>query len=91
MVLTNKYKKYGAACLLYGNSLDEIAEEMEADILIIPSSVHEVLLVKDKIGEKGCSELKKVIKNVNQTLFKDEILSDRIYKYEWMTKKIFII
>ena len=44
-VLTNESKLNGAACILYENVLYDFAQKLGADLYILPSSVHEVILL----------------------------------------------
>jgi len=43
-VLTNKKKQHGAATILYKDVLKKLRDELDKDIYILPSSIHEVLL-----------------------------------------------
>lgn len=53
-VLTNRYKIHGNGCILYKNLLKKISEEWGCDICIIPSSVHETILMPmDKVESYG--------------------------------------
>lgn len=69
-VLTNEYGIFGAACLLYHQVLEAFSEKIESDFYILPSSVHEVILVpkKDEIKSK---RLKTMVKEVNETEVSD--------------------
>lgn len=79
-VLTNRNGMYGAGCILYEGILESISERFQKDILIIPSSVHETLLIPD--NGWGIQELEKIVKEVNTKVVADrEILSDRVYRY----------
>lgn len=40
-VLTNCDKMYGASAMLYSDKIRELAEELQSDLLVLPSSVHE--------------------------------------------------
>ena len=44
-VLTNKYKLWGAAAFLYPGVLKATAKRFGKDLIILPSSVHEVILI----------------------------------------------
>ncbi len=80
-VLTNIYRSYGAACMLYEGLLEEFTAHIEADVYIIPSSVHELILIPVD-GDITREELDDMIKNINMTeLSTDEILSDCAYIY----------
>ena len=47
MVLTNAQGFQGAAAMFYPGQLDAIAEQMGTDFFVLPSSVHEVLILPD--------------------------------------------
>ena len=79
-VLTNRKKLYGANILLYPNELKDVADRINDDLYILPSSVHELITVSASIG--SCEDLKKTVRNVNDTvLVSDEILSYSVYRY----------
>lgn len=80
-VLTNESKLNGAACILYENVLYDFAQKLGADLYILPSSVHEVILLpKLSIFEKD--ELVNMVKEVNtEGVAADEVLSDHVYEY----------
>lgn len=40
-VLTNRYRNFGAACLLYEGCLERIGEKLGENYYVLPSSVHE--------------------------------------------------
>lgn len=80
-VLTNKLKLYGACCILYKHLLEEFASSVKTDLYIIPSSIHEVLLVP-KREEYDKEYLSELVREVNTTeLSPEEVLSDHIYYY----------
>lgn len=43
-VISNEKGINGAASMLYENELHELAESLESDLYILPSSVHEVIV-----------------------------------------------
>lgn len=80
-VLTNTEKLYGASCMLYPGLLDEISQKLHSDLMILPSSIHEVILLP-AIARSQSSELAGLVMDINQTeLQADEILSDHVYYY----------
>ena len=92
-ILTNQYKINGAGCILYPELLKTFADMMGSDLCIIPSSIHETLLVplmpNGKCHEMDWDEVVETVKEVNDTqLLPEEILSDHIYKYTRATGKI---
>lgn len=80
-VLSNSQRLNGAGCILYKGLLEKIADRYQTDFYIIPSSVHEVILIPVN-NSSGYSELSKMVKEVNSTqLSREEILSDHVYYY----------
>ena len=87
-VLTNKLKLYGACCILYKNLLEEFAEQHDCDFYIIPSSVHEVLLLPCS-KELDSEYLTSLVQEVNSSeLSTEDILSDHVYLYSRKNKEI---
>lgn len=90
-IMTNHLKIHGATCMVYPKLLDEISDIYEDDIIIIPSSIHEILLFPKENIPNGYSleELNTIIEDINETqLTDDEILSDHIYWYHRDSKTI---
>lgn len=80
-VLTNESKLNGAACILYENVLYDFAQKLGADMYILPSSVHEVILLP-KLSMFEKDELVNMVKEVNtEGVAADEVLSDHVYEY----------
>ena len=79
-VLTNESKLNGAACILYENVLYDFAQKLGADLYILPSSVHEVILLP-KLSMFEKDELVNMVKEVNtEGVAADEVLSDHVYE-----------
>lgn len=87
-VLSNKSKIEGAACMLYHNLLCDFAETINSSFYIIPSSIHEVLLLPtEKVKESA--EILNMIKEINDTqVSKEEVLSYSLYFYDRQIRKI---
>ena len=80
-VLTNESKLNGAACILYENVLYDFEQKLGADLYILPSSVHEVILLP-KLSMFEKDELVNMVKEVNtEGVAADEVLSDHVYEY----------
>ena len=81
-VLSNKRKLNGAVAMLYSEYLDKVCDKFDSDnVYIIPSSIHEVIVV----NAKGInpSDINSIIAEVNNTTVKpDEILSYKLYEYK---------
>lgn len=81
-ILSNKSRSYGAACIAYPHILEMIGGILRSDYYILPSSVHEVVIVPccEKIN---AAELDPMIREINITQVDDEeVLSDHAYLYE---------
>ena len=87
-VLSNKNRVEGAVCILYPDLVRDFAEAIGSSFYIIPSSVHEVLLLP--AGHDGESEeIKSMIREINDTqVSKEEILSYSLYFYDREERKI---
>ena len=70
--------------------LEEIGQKTGSDFFILPSSIHEVLLLPDT-GREDSKGLKKVISEVNRTqVAPEEVLSDTLYRYDREEKRVVI-
>lgn len=90
-ILTNQLKVHGAISLLYPNLLSNIADILDSNLIIIPSSIHEVLILPEKqaVEDHTIEDYNEMIREVNDTqLTDDEILGDHIYLYNKATGKI---
>lgn len=87
-VLTNQQKRFGAGSILYSGMVEEIAEMIGTSFWILPSSVHEVILLPQSKGISG-NCLKEMVAEVNKTQLSDEeILTDSVYYYDTGIQKI---
>ena len=90
-VLGNVKRLHGAICILYPGVLDEMAFQEGRGFYILPSSIHEVILLPD-IGMESAHELKKMVVEVNSTqVAPEEVLSDSLYYYDSTEKRVRII
>ena len=81
-VATVPDKNSGAGVLAYQDFMDQAAEKIGGDFFILPSSIHEILLVPDD-GQKGADELRAMVKDVNATqVSPEEKLTDNVYHYD---------
>ena len=80
-ILSNLQGINGATCLLYENVLKQFADQLQSDLFILPSSIHEVIVVPfDHTLSKEV--LTEMVIDVNRTqVADDEVLSDRVYYY----------
>ena len=89
-VLTNKYQNRGAIGMLRTDLLEKFAEWGDCDLYILPSSIHEVLLLAD--NEIPVDELRRMVRSVNRGVV-DEMdrLSDEVYYYQRGSGKLEIV
>lgn len=90
-VLTNSRKSFGAACLLYDGVLGECFRRLEESYYLIPSSVHEVILIPaSAVGDSR--ELCALVQEMNRTQVRStEVLSDTVYLYLEETRRLEMI
>ena len=88
IIITNKHKLNGAVSICDMETLSKIAEEHDADLAIIPSSIHECILIPVD-DETNFIELDAMIKEVNATeVAPEEVLSDYAYRFIRDEKRI---
>lgn len=81
LVLTNTRRIYGASAMFYPGVLREAERRMKGSILILPSSVHEVIILRET-DHSDCQALAETVKMINfsQVAMEDR-LSDHVYRY----------
>ena len=89
-ILTNREKVFGAGCILYDNVIRNFAKVQCANIYIMPSSVHEVMLVPED-EETDPAFLMELLLDANKSsVGLIDLLSDNLYYYDRETDKISI-
>ncbi|MBR3040797.1 MAG: hypothetical protein IKI20_09155 [Lachnospiraceae bacterium] len=84
-VLSNNTQVFGAAAILYSGVLKAFAKKVKKDLLILPSSVHEVIILP-KSDDMNVETLRQMVMEVNSTQVEEvEVLSDNVYCYERKT------
>lgn len=87
-VLGNEKKLFGAAAMFYRGVVEEFSDEIGKSLFILPSSLHEVILVPDD-GFQEAEELWKMVCEINETQVEPEdVLTDSIYYFSRKCKKI---
>lgn len=90
-VLSSRKRLQGAACMLYPDLLRKIADRMDSSYYIIPSSIHELLLIP-AAGFADRDELKAMICEINDThVAPEERLSYSLYGYDRKENKVEIL
>lgn len=88
-VMTNQKRFQGACSLLYPGSLEQAARILGGSYYVIPSSVHEVLLIREEGQDPG--RLHEMIREVNrEQLRPEEVLADYPYYYDREEKKLIL-
>ena len=91
IVVTNNKKLNGAAAILFPDELQKIADKMGADLYILPSSVHEIILLSTD-NTMTVDELKETVCFVNSNeLRQEEVLSDNVYLFNRHNPSIEIV
>ena len=81
-ILTNVYNLYGATVILYDSIMEDIYEKMGGKYMILPSSIHETIVVPFK-EKTDWEELQNTVENVNQShVLEEEVLSNNVYFYD---------
>lgn len=81
-VLSNRDRVFGAAGILYDRILSSAGARLEEDFYVLPSSVHEVILVPGHVAGSE-KELHTMVHEVNHTQVEpEEVLSENVYHYD---------
>lgn len=82
LVLTNAKGVNGAAALLYPHVPKYIYEKTAGSYYLLPSSVHEFLVVPESAGI-GAEQLLEMVREINSTeIAAEDVLSDHIYRFD---------
>lgn len=80
-VLTNETGFNGASVILYSSYMRKLAERFGCSLYILPSSIHEVILIPASCGV-DCGKLRELVEDVNvKHVDAAERLSDNVYIY----------
>jgi hypothetical protein len=89
-IISNEKKYMGAVCIAYPGFLDRIGSSLKSDFYILPSSVHECLILPCD-ENLDTSSLRETVKNINRTeLKKKDILSNSVYRYSRARRRLVI-
>lgn len=80
-VVTNWQGEFGASAIAYPGMMDSLAEKIGGDFVILPSSVHEMLVVQTKGAD--LTKLEELLQQVNQMeVAPCDRLSDTAYCFD---------
>lgn len=83
-ILTNHLHIHGATCIAYPKLLKELFDNFKANVIIIPSGIHEVLVFSEKNMPNGhdLECISKMVRSVNQEdVENQDILSNHVYRF----------
>ena len=87
-VMTNEQQINGATVLIYDNVIQEFACQKNTSLYILPSSIHEVILLPDD-GQLEPANLAEMVREINKhDVAATEKLSDTIYYYDTESHQI---
>ncbi len=88
-VISNDMGVNGAISMTYEEELYELAQKLESDLFILPSSIHEVIAVSSQ--SENVEWLKELVRSVNsEQVAVEERLSNSVYQYKRKSRKISI-
>ena len=84
-VLSNAEHIQGASSILYGNVLSDLSEQLGSYFYLLPSSVHEMMVVPDSL-QIDPKELQSMVADINVEVVAGQdpsyILSNNIYRFD---------
>ncbi len=87
-VLSNPDRLYGGRLLFEIDKLSKIADKLGNKFYIIPSSIHELILVRDRL-DLEVDYIRQMVREVNRTaVVAEELLSNSVYVYDDDSKSV---
>ena len=88
IVVTNEDRVNGAATMFYPGVMEEIGEKLGSNFFVLPSSLHETIVVPND-GEMDFKELLAMVTEINATqVDTQDKLTDQVYHYD-VADKVF--
>lgn len=88
-VISNVRGINGAASVLDEQFMDRVKDQIGEDFYLLPSSIHEMICLKDSFAP-DVEDLEAMIKEINNTtVIPEERLSDHVYKYDYAAHEIY--
>lgn len=89
-VLSNRLRLNGASCILYDDVLRNFSDETDSGFYVLPSSIHEVILMPEKERTGTEDALTRMITEINRSEVPEtDILSDHAYYYDRSVHQIY--
>jgi len=90
-VLSNDKRMQGAAYMFDEEVMSSIAEKLGGDFIVLPSSLHEVIILKEE-ENMDLEHIHGMVSEVNESQVEpDEVLSDAIYRYSSKDNKLSLV
>ena len=90
-IITNEQGINGATSILYRDVLEQIGDRLDNNYYLLPSSIHEMMVCPDE-DNVSPSMLLSLVKEANHMVVTmGEVLSDNIYYYDRLRKKLTFI
>lgn len=88
-VLTNERRHFGASAILQGDALRRVGEILGGDYVVLPSSVHEVIIVPAEEMGVTSQECRAMVREINDTTVRpEERLSDKVQYYDVANERL---
>lgn len=89
LVVSNKEQLFGAAEILDREVQEEARQVLGGDFIILPSSVHEVLLVPKPEDGAMIREMEEMVQEINASVLSPrDVLSDHVYDVDWVQHRV---
>lgn len=89
-VLSNTGNHNGAAAVCYKDVLERFSQKIKDDLVVLPSSVHEIMLLPLQ-KSNSIESLREMVCDVNRTMLdQSEFLSDNVYLYSRNDRQLMI-
>lgn len=92
-VLSNKINCNGAS-VIFTDALEKVSLEFECDLLILPSSKHEVLIVplEDGLTDEATASFKDMVVSINESVVAPaDVLTNNLYMFSSESKELTIV
>lgn len=88
-VLSNERGEYGATVVLYPDVLGQVRKQLGDDYYILPSSLHELIILPKKDCNMDVKELKSMVRDINQRkVMPEEVLGNEVYEFRSNINKV---
>lgn len=82
-VLTTEDNFLGAGLITDKALLHQISQQLDSNLIILPSSIHEILILKEDQQRINLTEMKQMVEDINRScLDPKDILSNNVYRFD---------